>query len=122
MNGRAMQQAKITDSTWTFQGGELTVTNGEGQSQTFVLSSEGRSRTDGPSRTSGTEPGVLRLEASGPGPSSAAQKSGWILWMRDREDLIVAFQDNLDGRPDGMHPGPKTIVARLRRSGPEGKK
>ena len=96
MNGRPVPDRKITASSWWFRGSELTLTNGEGQSVTFSVSS--------------AEPGVLRIDPAG----SSSEKGGWLLWSRDKADLLLAFQDNLDGRPDGMQPGPKKILARLR--------
>jgi uncharacterized protein (TIGR03067 family) len=96
MNGRPVPDPKITGSSWWFRGSELTLTNGEGQNVTFSVSSE--------------QPGVLRIDPAG----SSSEKGGWLLWSRDKADLLLAFQDNLDGRPDGMQPGPKKILARLR--------
>jgi len=96
MNGRPVPDRKITASSWWFRGSELTLTNGEGQSVTFSVSSE--------------EPGVLRIDPAG----SSSEKGGWLLWSRDKADLLLAFQDNLEGRPDGMQPGPKKVLARLR--------
>jgi hypothetical protein len=96
MNGRPVPDPKITASSWWFRGSELTLTNGEGQSVIFSVSSE--------------QPGVLRIDPAG----SSSEKGGWLLWSRDKADLLLAFQDNLDGRPDGMQPGPKKVLARLR--------
>jgi len=95
MNGRPVPDRKITASTWLFRGSELVLTNGEGQSVTFSITSEER--------------GVLHIDPAG----ASSEKGGWILWSRDKQDLLLAFQDNLEGRPDGIQPGPKKILARL---------
>jgi uncharacterized protein (TIGR03067 family) len=95
MNGRPIPDRKITESTWLFRGPELVVTNGEGNRVAFTINPEKR--------------GVLHID---PTPGSN-EKGGWILWSRDKQDLLLAFYDNLDGRPDGMQPGPKKILARL---------
>ena len=96
MNGRPIPDPKLTASLWFFRGTELVLTNGEGRSQTFAVSAEG--------------PGVFRIAPVTP----SSERGGWILWKRDKENLLLAFQDNLEGRPDGWQPGPKKIVARLR--------
>ncbi|MDQ6894404.1 MAG: hypothetical protein M3167_17230 [Acidobacteriota bacterium] len=95
MNGRPIPDRKITASSWLFRGSELALTNGEGQSTTFSITSEER--------------GVLHIEPAG----GSSEKGGWILWSRDKQELLLAFQDNLEGRPDGMQPGPKKVLARL---------
>ncbi|MEO8432546.1 MAG: hypothetical protein ABI592_13620 [Acidobacteriota bacterium] len=100
MNGRPIPDPKLTASLWFFRGAELILTNGEGRSQTFSVIAEG--------------PGALSI-----GPvTPSSERGGWILWKRDKEDLLLAFQDNLEERPDGWQPGPKKILARLRAPGP----
>ncbi|HEY6051228.1 MAG TPA: hypothetical protein VIZ58_08255, partial [Thermoanaerobaculia bacterium] len=95
MNGRPVPDRKITESSWLFRGSELVLTNGEGQRVAFSLISEER--------------GVLHIAPT----AGSNEKGGWILWSRDKGDLLLAFQDNLEGRPDGMQPGPKKVLARL---------
>ena len=94
VGGKPLVDPKITASSWQFRGDELILTNGEGQTARFVL------RPDGV--------GVIHLE------TSAKEKGGWILWKREKGDLILAFNDNLEGRPEGFGPAPKKVVARLR--------
>ncbi|MDQ6894402.1 MAG: hypothetical protein M3167_17220 [Acidobacteriota bacterium] len=56
------------------------------------------------------DPSSLYIEPAG----GSSEKGGWILWSRDKQELLLAFQDNLEGRPDGMRAGPKKSLARLR--------
>jgi uncharacterized protein (TIGR03067 family) len=93
---------KITASSWQFRGDELILTNGEGQTARFVV------RPDGA--------GAIHLE------TGKKEKGGWILWKRDKGDLILAFNDNLEGRPEGFAPAAKKIIARLRPPPPPGPK
>lgn len=100
MNGKIVPDAKLTSMSWFFRGGDLLLTDVQGKTVRFAVRSEG--------------PGVLRLEPAG----GSGERGGWLLWMRQRDDLVLAFQDNLEGRPDGFGPGPKKIIARLRAPGP----
>ena len=95
LNDRPLQDRKITASSWFFRADELLLTNGEGQTERFAIRPEGKS--------------LLRLEPSVGSP----EHGGWIVWKREKDALVLAFQDNLEGRPDGFAPQPKKIVARL---------
>lgn len=100
MNGKNVPDPKLISMSWFFRGGDLLLTDGQGTTSRFAVRSEGA--------------GVIRLEPMG----GSGERGGWILWMRRKDDLVLAFQDNLEGRPDGFAPGPKKIIARLRAAGP----
>jgi uncharacterized protein (TIGR03067 family) len=95
MGGKPLPDPKITRSSWQFRGDEIAVTNGEGQTVKFVTTSGG--------------PGVIHLE------TNAKEKGGWILWKREKADLLLALNDNLEGRPEGFGPAPKVMILRLRK-------
>jgi uncharacterized protein (TIGR03067 family) len=95
LNGKVVPDRKLTASTWVFQGGELVLTTGEGETESLAVHPD--------------SPGVIRLEGK--------SAKGWMLWKREGADLILAFEDNMNGKPDGFGPGAlpeKKIVARLR--------
>ncbi len=97
MNGQLRDDPKLTKATWTFRENELTLTNGEGQTQRFAL------------RTDAGAPGSLRLDPIPP----SKQGGGWMIFVRDGGRLTLAFGDNLEGRPDGFSPAPKKVVLNL---------
>jgi hypothetical protein len=100
LNDRPLQDRKITASSWFFRADELLLTNGEGQTERFAIRPEGK--------------GLLRLEPS----AGSSEHGGWIVWKREKDAVVLAFQDNLEGRPDGFAAQPKKIVARLVPRGP----
>lgn len=101
MNDRPLVDPKITASAWFFRGGDLLLTNGEGQTERVVVRAEA--------------PGVVRLEGAA---VTASPAGAWFVWKREKDDLVIAFNDNFEGKPDGFVQGPKKIVARLRAPGP----
>jgi uncharacterized protein (TIGR03067 family) len=100
MEGRLRAEPKLTRSTWTFRGDELTLTTEDGQTARFSLRVE-----------SGSSNGFW-LE-----PLPPSKESGWALFSRNGDRLTLAFGDNLEQRPDGFAPAPRKIVLKLARQG-----
>lgn len=100
MDGRLRAEPKVSRSTWTFRGGDLTLTTGDGQSARFSLRVESGSSNS------------FWLE-----PLPPSKESGWVLFARDGDRLTLAFGDNLGQRPDSFAPGPKKVLLKLARQG-----
>lgn len=99
MNGELVPDPKLNLTTWTFQGSTLVMTNGERQTARFALSMEAGA------------PGLLRLEPIPP----SEEHGGWVLFKREKDQLTLAFGDNLEGRPENFTPAPKKIILKLGR-------
>jgi len=97
--GKPVADPKTLGASWSFHGSELLVTTGEGQSMRFVVQPDGA--------------GGIHLAPMAP----SKEKGGSILWAREGAELLLAYKDNLDEKPEALRPGRKTVVARLKAAG-----
>jgi uncharacterized protein (TIGR03067 family) len=97
--GKPVAEPKILGASWSFHGSELLLTTGDGQSMRFVVQPDG--------------PGAVHLAPMAP----SKEKGGSVLWAREGAELVLAFKDSLESKPEALRPGPKTVVARLKAAG-----
>lgn len=98
-NGEIVPDQKFASGTWTFSGGTLSAANGEGGSARFTLAADPAS------------PNAFRLD---PVPPSK-ERSGWMLFRREGDRLVIAFFDGFSDRPVDFAPAPKKVILELSR-------
>ncbi len=94
MNGRTIPDRKFASGTWTFSGGTLSATNGEGELARFTLAVDAAA------------PDAIRVEAVPP----SKERGGWMIFRREGDRLTLAFFDGFSGRPEDFAPAPKKVV------------
>jgi len=98
LNGQPRAEGKLLNSTWTFNGDELTVRPAAGGHVRWSLSYE-----------LGAQPAAFRatpVDAPGERPL-------WMILTRGAGELRLAFYDGLDQRPEDFGPRPKLVVLSL---------
>lgn len=100
-NGQPVPDRKFSSGRWTFSGGALSATNGEGTSARFTLAADPGA------------PDTFRLD---PVPPSA-EREIWALFRVDGDRLTVAFFDGTSGRPVNFEPERKKMVLEFSKNG-----
>lgn len=103
MNGKESRDPSILESHWTFKGNELILQSRQKGAARFALRMDAKA-----------EPKAFHLTAIEP----ANEGAGWMLYSRERENLKIAFYDNLEGHPESFEPRgpgskPELIVVTL---------
>jgi len=94
MNGKESRDASLMEGIWTFKGNELVLQSRQEGKVRFTLKMDAKA-----------EPRAFHLTAVEP----ATEASGWMLFLREGENLKIAFYDNLKGRPESFEPrGPRS--------------
>jgi uncharacterized protein (TIGR03067 family) len=97
MNGKEIQDPSIHNAEWTFQNNELILLESQKPAVRFAVEIDGKA-----------EPKAFHLTPIEP----AKERSGWILFSREKNSLKIAFHDNLEGRPESFSDS-QLIVATL---------
>jgi uncharacterized protein (TIGR03067 family) len=97
MNSKESHDPSILEVNWRFKDNELILESPQKGTVRFALEMDEQA-----------EPKALYLTPIEP----AKERSGWMLFSRDRDTLKIAFHDNLDGRPEGFSE-PDLVVATL---------
>ncbi len=87
MNGRQSGDRALLEGRWKFQGNELVLASPQKGTARFALQLDPKAN-------------AFQLTAIEPANSG----SGWMLFSREGNTLRIAFNDNLEGRPEGFEP------------------
>ena len=98
-NGQPVPDRKFSSGRWTFSGGALSATNGEGTSARFTLAADPAA------------PDAFRID---PVPPST-ERAIWMLFRVEGDRLTVAFFDGTSGRPANFEPERKKMILELSR-------
>lgn len=93
----------LTGSTWTFRGNELVLQSRAGKTQRYTVAPD-----------ASANPKAFRVTPVPP----TSERPGWMIYSVEREQLRIAFRDNLEARPSGWHGDRKlTVVTLVPKSG-----
>jgi uncharacterized protein (TIGR03067 family) len=98
VNGAARAEGKLLNATWTFRGPQLLVQNENGERLRASLSFD-----------STVEPPAVHVVPI----DDPQQRPLWMIWVRQGDELRVAFYDGVDARPVDFGPRPKLVVLKL---------
>jgi len=101
--GEVRGDDELTGSTWTFRGNELVLQSRAGKTQRYTVAPE-----------ASANPKAFRVTPLPP----TSERPGWMIYSVEREQLRIAFRDNLEGRPSGWQGDRKlTVVTLVPKSG-----
>ena len=98
VNGAARADGKVLNATWTFRGSELVVQTAHGERLRSALSFDATA-----------EPPAFYVTPLDP----PGERPLWIIWARQGDELLLAFYDGLDRRPEDFGPRRKLVVLTL---------
>jgi uncharacterized protein (TIGR03067 family) len=89
MNCNTTRETSLWETRWTFEGNELRLQSPQEGQARFTLRLDTKA-----------EPKAFHVTPVEP----KSEVSGWMLFLREGENLKLAFYDNLQGRPEGFEP------------------
>ena len=96
--GTPRADGKLLNATWTFRGSELLAQSANGERLRAQLSFD-----------STTQPPAVYVSPI----DDPQQRPLWMIWVRQGDELRVAFYDGLDARPVDFGPRRKLVVVTL---------